>query len=358
MVPSFVGGCGPVIHRQFEASRDAQERGLVVSSAKTVLVTGGAGYIGSVVVEQLVRDGTRVVVFDNLSQGHREAVHPDAILFEGDLLNAGAIDSAIAEHRPASVLHFAAHSLVGESMQVPLRYLGDNVTAGVNLFRAMINHDVQQVILSSTANLFGEPEEMPITEGTPIVPGSAYGESKYILERMLSWLERIHGLRFAALRYFNAAGATAERGEDHSPETHLIPLVLEVALGQREQITIFGDDYPTDDGTCVRDYIHVSDLAQAHILALDALKEGSRVYNLGNGNGFSVKQVVETAREITGHAIPVVMGDRRPGDPATLVAGSQKIREELGWEPQFPHLRDIMETAWNWHQAHPEGYEK
>ena len=222
----------------------------------------------------------------------------------------------------------------------------------------MINHDVRQVILSSTANLFGEPEEIPITENTSIVPGSAYGESKYILERMLRWFEQIHGLRYAALRYFNAAGATPERGEDHSPETHLIPLVLEVALGQREQITIFGDDYPTDDGTCVRDYIHVSDLAQAHILALDALKDGSRVYNLGNGNGFSVKEVVETAREITGHPIPIVIGERRPGDPATLVAGSQKIRKELGWKPQFPHLQDIMQTAWNWHQKHPDGYAK
>ncbi|WP_197532170.1 UDP-glucose 4-epimerase GalE [Symmachiella macrocystis] len=327
-----------------------------MSSAKTILVTGGAGYIGSVVVEQLVGEGARVVVFDNLSQGHRAAVHPDAVFVEGDLLDAEAIESTVAEYRPESVLHFAAHSLVGESMQVPLKYLGQNVTAGLNLFQTMVNHDVRQLILSSTANLFGDPEEIPISESTKIAPGSAYGESKYILERMLAWLEQIHGLRYAALRYFNAAGATAERGEDHTPETHLIPLVLEVALGQRDQITVFGDDYPTEDGTCIRDYIHVSDLAQAHIRALDALAEGSRVYNLGNGNGFSVQDVIETAREVTGHPIPVVSGERRAGDPAILVADSQKIRAELDWKPQFPQLRDIMQTAWNWHQSHPNGY--
>lgn len=327
-----------------------------MTSSKTILVTGGAGYIGSVVVEQLVATGARVVVFDNLSQGHREAVHPEAIFVEGDLQDRGAIDSAMAEHHPESVLHFAASSLVGESMQTPLLYLGGNVTAGLNLFGAMIEHGVRRLILSSTANLFGDPQEIPITESEQIVPGSAYGESKYILERMLAWLDQIHGLRYAALRYFNAAGATVERGEDHAPETHLIPLVLEVALGKREHITVFGDDYPTDDGTCVRDYIHVSDLAQAHILALDALDGGSRAYNLGNGLGFSVQQVIETAREVTGHPIPVVNGPRRAGDPALLVAGSQKIRDELGWNPHYPQLRDIIETAWNWHQTHPDGY--
>jgi len=327
-----------------------------LSSAEKILVTGGAGYIGSVVVEQLVESGAQVVVFDNLSQGHRSAVHPGATFVEGNLLEAESINAAMAEHKPQSVMHFAARSLVGESMQKPFLYLGDNVQAGLNLFQAMVQHDVSRVIFSSTANLFGEPAEIPITESTEIIPGSAYGESKYILERMLAWLEQIHGLRFAALRYFNAAGATAERGEDHSPETHLIPLVLEVALGQREQITIFGDDYPTDDGTCMRDYIHVADLAQAHILALNALEEGSRVYNLGNGHGFSVQQVVETAREVTGHPIPVVMGKRRAGDPAVLVADSQKIRSELGWNPRYPQLKDIMRTAWNWHQKHPHGY--
>lgn len=329
-----------------------------MSSAKSVLVTGGAGYIGSVVVEQLIGNGVPVIVFDNLSKGHRAAVHPEAILVEGDLLDRNAITAAIAEHHPWGVMHFASHSLVGESMQQPLRYLGENVTAALNLFHAMIDHGVSRIILSSTAALFGEAVEMPITETATISPKSAYGESKYLLERMLVWLDQIHGMRYAALRYFNAAGATEERGEDHSPETHLIPLVLDVALGKRDQVTVFGDDYPTEDGSCVRDYIHVADLAQAHILALEALDESSRVYNLGNGSGFSVKQVIEIAREVTGHPIPHVVGERRSGDPAVLVAGSEKISRELNWQPRFPHLREIIETAWNWHREHPDGYPK
>ncbi len=321
-----------------------------------ILVTGGAGYIGSVVVEQLVAEGAAVVVFDNLSQGHREAVHPRATFVEGDLRDRPAVDAVLAEHRPDAVMHFASHTLVGESMQRPFLYLGVNVVAGLNLLESMVEHGVRRFILSSTANLFDAPERMPIDESERIVPGSPYGESKHILERMLHWLDRIHGLRYAALRYFNAAGATAERGEDHHPELHLIPIVLQVALGQRDDVTIFGDDYATPDGTCVRDYIHVVDLAQAHVLALRALDGGSRTYNLGNGQGFSVREVIETARRITGHPISAKMGPRRPGDPATLVAASDKIRRELGWQPRYPRLEQIVETAWNWHRAHPHGY--
>ncbi|MDA1050655.1 MAG: UDP-glucose 4-epimerase GalE [Planctomycetota bacterium] len=321
-----------------------------------ILVTGGAGYIGSVVVEQLVNQGDSVVVFDNLSLGHREAVHPEAEFIHADLADRAAIDQALAKHQPEAVMHFAAYSLVGESMKFPLQYLGENVTNFLNLLQGLVAHDVKQLILSSTANLFDAPERMPIDETERIVPGSPYGESKYICERMLYWLDKIHGLRYAALRYFNAAGASDQRGEDHTPELHLIPIVLQVALGQRERVSMFGDDYDTPDGTCVRDYIHVLDLAQAHILALQALDNGSRTYNLGNGQGFSVKQVIETAREITGHPIPADVVARRAGDPATLVAGSQKIRQELNWQPAYPELRAIIETAWRWHQSHPQGY--
>ena len=321
-----------------------------------VFVTGGAGYIGSIVVEQLVLAGEAVVVFDNLYQGHRAAVHPAAAFVQGDLHERAAIDAALGEHKPDAVMHFASYTLVGESMEQPMKYLGDNVSCGINLLEAAVKHGVSRFILSSTANLFDDPARMPIAEDERIVPGSPYGESKYILERMLHWLDRTGKLRFAALRYFNAAGASEERGEDHSPEMHLIPLVLQVALGQRDQIKIFGDDYPTRDGTCVRDYVHVIDLAQAHILALRALDGGSRTYNLGNGEGFTVREVIETARAITGHPIPANVVARRPGDPAVLIAGSEKIRRELGWEPRYPSLHAIIESAWKWHVAHPRGY--
>ncbi len=321
-----------------------------------ILVTGGAGYIGSIVVEQLVKAAESVVVFDNLYQGHRAAVHPDAVFVQGDLADRAAVDEVIKEHRPEAIMHFASHTLVGESMERPFLYLGENITNGLNLLQSAVAHGVRRFILSSTANLFDDPERMPIAETERIVPGSPYGESKYILERMLHWLDQVYDFRYAALRYFNAAGASSERGEDHSPEYHLIPIVLQVALGQREQVKIFGDDYPTRDGSCVRDYIHVLDLAQAHILALRALDQGSRTYNLGNGQGFTVKEVIETAREITGHPIPAEVVARRPGDPAVLIAGSDTIRRELGWEPRYPDLRQIIETAWQWHQSHPNGY--
>jgi len=322
----------------------------------TILVTGGAGYIGSVAVEQLVERGESVVVLDNLSQGHRAAVPAKAALVEADLNDRAAIDAVMKKHRPDAVMHFAAHSLVGESMKFPFQYLGANVTNGINLLSSMIDHGVRRFILSSTANLFDAPQRMPIDEQERIVPGSPYGESKFILERMLHWLDRIHGLRYATLRYFNAAGATENCGEDHQPELHLIPLVLEVAQGQRDSITIFGDDYPTADGTCVRDYIHVADLAQEHILALAAIEQQSRVYNLGNGKGFSVKEVVEAARKITGHAIPTKIGPRRAGDPPVLIASSDKIRRELNWQPQYADLNGIIDSAWKWHQRHPQGY--
>jgi UDP-glucose 4-epimerase len=321
-----------------------------------ILVTGGAGYIGSAAVELLIAAGESVIVFDNLSLGHRAAVHPAAVFVKGDLSNRAEIDGALSDHRPEAVMHFAAKSLVGESMEKPFLYLGDNVRNGLNLLESMVEHGVKRIILSSTANLFAQPERMPIDESERIVPGSPYGESKFILERMLHWLDRIYGFRFACLRYFNAAGATPARGEDHDPELHLIPLVLQVALGKREKVTIFGEDYPTRDGTCVRDYIHVIDLAQAHILALRALDRGSSFYNLGNGEGFTVKEVIDTAREITGRAIRADIGPRRAGDPAVLVAASDKIRKELGWVSQFPRVHEIIESAWRWHKANPNGY--
>ncbi len=321
-----------------------------------LLITGGAGYIGSIVVERLIEAGESVVVFDNLYQGHQAAVHPDAIFIEGDLADPTAVEALFGEHRPEAIMHFASHTLVGESMQDPFRYLGENITNGLNLLRSAVQHDVRRFILSSTANLFDDPTRIPIDEQERILPGSPYGESKYILERMLGWLDQVYDFRYAALRYFNAAGASAERGEDHHPETHLIPLVLNVALGKRDKVVIFGDDYPTPDGTCVRDYIHVIDLAEAHILALRALERGSRVYNLGNGQGFSVKEVIATAREVTGRPIPAEIGPRRPGDPPVLIASSERIERELGWKPRYPTLRDIVESAWRWHQAHPQGY--
>ena len=321
-----------------------------------VLVTGGAGYIGSVTSEVLLSRGHDVVVFDNLSQGHRAAVPAAAEWVEGDLSSSQEIREAIGQHRPDAVMHFAARSLVGESMDKPFVYLRDNVVSGLNLLDACVAGGVERFILSSTANLFGTPASAMIDEQAPIAPGSPYGESKWALERALGWLSQTKNLRFASLRYFNAAGASDERGEHHTPETHLIPLVLQVAAGLRQHITIFGDDYDTPDGTCIRDYIHVLDLAEAHILALHALDQGNRVYNLGNGEGFSVRQVIETARAVTGASIREQMGPRRAGDPARLVASSDRIRDELGWVPRFPDLEQIIDSAWRWHQQHPDGY--
>jgi UDP-glucose 4-epimerase len=309
------------------------------------------------VVEQLVEAGETVIVYDNLYQGHREAVHPDAKLIVGDLADTALLTRTMAEYRVEAIMHFASYTLVGESVEHPFLYLGDNITNGLNLLRAASELGVKRFILSSTANLFDDPQQMPISEQERIVPGSPYGESKYILERLLYWLDRTKGLKYAALRYFNAAGASSVRGEDHDPETHIIPLVLQVALGQREQFIIFGDDYPTPDGTCVRDYIHVLDLAQAHILALQALQNGqSRTYNLGNGQGYSILELIEVARKITGHPIPAEVGPRRPGDPAILIASADSIRQELGWQPKHSDLETIVGDAWRWFKDHPNGY--
>jgi UDP-glucose 4-epimerase len=323
-----------------------------------ILVTGGAGYIGSIVTEELVARGENVVVLDNLCFGHRAAVHLDATFVEGDLADRPTVAALFAEYDIDVVMHFAANTLTGESMVRPFRYIGDNVRTSLNLLEEAVVHGVRRFIFSSTANLFDDPLRMPIDEDERIVPGSPYGESKNIVERMLTWLDRLCGVRYAALRYFNAAGAspTGERGEDHDPETHLMPLVLQVAQGQQDHVTIFGGDYPTRDGTCVRDYIHVSDLAQAHILALEALDGGSRTYNLGNGQGFTVKEIIQACRDVTGHPIPAHVGPRRPGDPAELVASSDRIRAELGWEPRYPNLHTIVQHAWQWHRTHPDGY--
>ncbi|HZY44092.1 MAG TPA: UDP-glucose 4-epimerase GalE [Anaerolineae bacterium] len=323
-----------------------------------ILVTGGAGYIGSHVVEELCESGESVVVIDNLYTGHRAAVHPKATFIEGDLKDTALLQRLFDDHSFDGVMHFAAYTLVGESMAQPFLYVGDNVTNALNLLRAMIDHNVKRFILSSTANLFDDPARMPIDEAERIVPGSPYGESKYIVERILHWLDRTSQLRYAALRYFNAAGASprGNRGEHHAHETHLIPLILQVALGQREKISVFGNDYSTPDGTCIRDYVHVTDLAQAHILALRALDQGSRTYNLGNGQGHSVKEVIDAARSITGREIKMEFGPRRSGDPAILIASSDKIRRELGWQPRYEALHDIIATAWDWHRSHPNGY--
>tara|TARA_B100000497_G_scaffold63020_1_gene71335 strand:- start:397 stop:1374 length:978 start_codon:yes stop_codon:yes gene_type:complete len=321
-----------------------------------VLVTGGAGYIGSITAEVLLAEGHEVIVFDNLSQGHRAAVPDDAVWVQGDLSEPSAIRRAMMAHRPEAVMHFAAKSLVGDSMVRPFAYLRDNVVEGLNLIEACVDSGVQRFILSSTANLFGAPGNAMIDEQASIAPGSPYGESKWTLERALDWVSQTHGMRYAILRYFNAAGASAQRGEHHLPETHLIPLVLQVAAGQRDCMTVFGDDYDTPDGTCIRDYIHVLDLAAAHLLALGAIETDNCTYHLGNGDGFSVRQVIETARTVTGTRIPEAIGQRRPGDPPRLVANSDKIRRELGWQPQFAELEQIVSSAWQWHQAFPNGY--
>ncbi len=324
-----------------------------------VLVTGGAGYIGSHIVEVLLDAGYDVIVFDNLSTGHRQAVAPKAMFVHGDLRQIGQVEDLFAAHEFAGIFHFASYILVPESMQKPWMYLRDNVVASANLLEVATRHGVGRFILSSTANLFDDPQRIPISEEEHVIPGSPYGESKAIAERQLLWMERIHGLKYCALRYFNAAGAhpNGHIGEDHPVETHLIPIVLQVALGQRDHITINGTDYDTPDGTCIRDYIHVLDLASAHVGAFESLADGpSRNYNLGTGRGYSVQEVVETARKVTGHAIPVQIGERRAGDLPALVADNTRIKQELGWEPEFAELGAIIETAWKWHQSHPRGF--
>ena len=325
--------------------------------ADRVLVTGGAGYIGGVVAAQLLRKGCDVIVCDNLSHGSKKAVPAGAKLIVADTADRAALDCIFQEHRIDAVMHFAAFIEAGESMQVPEKYFRNNTVNSLTLLEAMLAHKVQRLVFSSTAALYGTPDRTPIEETDPLRPTNAYGESKLLVERMLAWFHRIHGLRYSCLRYFNAAGAAGDLGEDHMPESHLIPLTLQVALGKREYISIFGTDYPTPDGTCVRDYIHVSDLASAHILVLDALRQRDKlIYNLGTGRGYSVREVVETVRRVTGHPIPAREVARRPGDPAVLVAGAGSIQRDLHWQPQFPALESIVRSAWEWRCAHPDGY--
>jgi UDP-glucose 4-epimerase len=325
--------------------------------AEIVLVTGGAGYIGSVVTAQLLQKGYEVLVLDNLSHGHKAAVPAGARFISGDIADRASLDRLFAEIHFDAVMHFAAFIEAGESMQLPEKYFRNNSLNALTLLEAVLAHKVPRFVFSSTAALYGTPERTPIEESDPLRPTNAYGESKLIVEQMLSWLHRIHGLKYACLRYFNAAGAWQGISEDHQPESHLIPIALEVALGRRKELAIYGTDYPTPDGTCVRDYIHVGDLASAHLLVLEALKEKDKlIYNLGNGRGFSVREVVATVRRVTGHPIPAKESPRRPGDPAVLVASSEKIRRELRWVPQYPDLESIVSTAWEWRQAHPNGY--
>ena len=326
----------------------------------TILVLGGAGYIGSHTVYALIEKGVDVVVIDNLETGHIEAVHEKARFYKGDIRDRAFVDSVLDKEKIDAVIHFAANSLVGESMVNPLKYYDNNVNGTKVLLQSMVAHGLDKIVFSSTAATYGEPEKVPILETDRTEPTNPYGETKLAMEKMFKWTDRAHGLKYVSLRYFNACGAhiSGKIGEAHSPETHLIPLILQVPLGQREYISIFGDDYDTSDGTCIRDYIHVTDLAQAHILAVDYLMKGneSNIFNLGNGVGFTVKEVIDTARKVTGHEIPARIAERRAGDPARLIASSDKARQVLLWKPEHADLEEIISTAWNWHKNHPNGY--
>jgi UDP-glucose 4-epimerase len=316
-----------------------------------LLVTGGAGYIGGTVATILMQAGHRVTILDNLCHSKRNEVPQGAEFVEADIADRPRVEKLLRDLQPDGVLHFAALIEAGDSMKVPEVYFRNNTASTLALLEAMHATGIKKLVFSSTAAVYGEPKSVPIEETAALAPTNAYGESKLLVEYMLQWLHRIHGLRYASLRYFNVAGALPHRGEAHEPESHIIPLILDVALGRRASISIFGDDYPTPDGTCIRDYIHVRDLADAHILALTALADRDQmILNLGNGSGFSVKEVVESARRVTGHAIPVELKPRRPGDPARLVASSEKAKAELGWNPQIPNIDDIMASAWQWHQ--------
>lgn len=326
----------------------------------TILVLGGAGYIGSHTVYELVDRGEDVVIIDNLETGHAEAVHPLARFYQGDIWDRAFVDSVFDKEKIDAVIHFAANSLVGESMVNPLKYYDNNLCGTKVLLESMVSHGIDKIVFSSTAATYGEPERVPIVETDKTEPTNTYGETKLSMEKMFKWTGLAHGLRYVSLRYFNACGAhiSGEIGEAHSPETHLIPLILQVPNKKREYISIFGDDYDTKDGTCVRDYIHVTDLAQAHILAVKYLAEGneSNIFNLGNGVGFTVNEVIETARKVTGHPIPAKVSPRRAGDPAKLIASSEKAKTVLGWKPEHADLEEIIASAWKWHKSHPDGY--
>jgi len=325
-----------------------------------VLVCGGAGYIGSHCVYALIDRNEKVVVVDNLQTGHAGAVHKEAKFFQGDIRNREFLDHIFMKNEIEAVIHFAANSLVGASMTAPFAYYDNNVHGSQVLLETMNKYSVKNVVFSSTAAAYGEPKSIPVLETDPTEPTNPYGETKLAVEKMMKWADKAYGIKHIILRYFNVAGAheSAVIGEDHQPETHLIPLILQVPLNKREHITIFGDNYDTHDGTCVRDYIQVMDLVEAHILALDKLRQGagSSVYNLGNGEGFSVKEMIEAARKVTGHPIPAVVSDRRAGDPSKLIASSQKVKEELGWKPRFIDIEDIIATAWKWHNNKPNGF--
>ncbi len=326
-----------------------------------ILVTGGAGYIGSHTVAELLAKREEVVIVDNLQQGHRDAVLGGK-LYVGDLRDGDFMDTVFRENEMEAVIHFAANSLVGESMQNPAKYYHNNVYGTLCLLEKMNHYGVNKIVFSSTAATYGEPERVPIQESDRTLPTNTYGETKLAMEKMMKWFDTAHGIKYVSLRYFNAAGAHASGkiGEDHHPETHLIPIILQAALGKRAHISIYGDDYGTPDGTCIRDYIHVSDLSDAHVLAVEKLRKGSEsgIYNLGNGKGFSVKEVIDIARKVTGRAIPAVIEARRSGDPAVLVASSERGRAELGWKPSRDSLEKIIESAWSWHESHPDGYKR
>ena len=328
----------------------------------TILVLGGAGYIGSHTVYELIDNGYDVVIADNLETGYMAAVHPKARFYKGDIRNRDFIDSVFDQEKIDGVIHFAANSLVGESMTKPLKYYDNNLCGTKVLLESMVAHDIKYIVFSSTAATYGEPERIPIMEEDRTCPTNCYGETKLSMEKMFKWTSLAHGMKFVSLRYFNACGAhkSGEIGEAHNPESHLIPLILQVPNGKRPEISIFGDDYDTKDGTCIRDYIHVTDLAQAHILAMEYLAKGgdNAIFNLGNGVGFTVNEVIETARRVTGHPIPAKVCPRRAGDPAQLIASSQKARDILGWKPQYDDLKTIISSAWNWHKNHPNGFEK
>lgn len=326
--------------------------------ARRFLVTGGAGYVGSHLVAALAERGESVVVLDNLLTGHRQAVPAGVQLVVADLADTGTVDALLADGPWDAVFHFASLSQVGESMRLPFRYLIDNGVNGMRLIEACVRHRVGRFVLSSTAALFGTPRSVPIPEDAPLAPESPYGDSKWFLERTLHWAARVHGLRYASLRYFNAAGAdpAGRYGEDHRPESHLVPLVIDAALGRRPPLDVYGNDYPTSDGTCVRDYVHVTDLADAHMLALDYLERDSITVNLGNGTGHSVLQVIDAVQRVSERKVPYQFCPRRPGDPAVLVASSERAQRELGWRPRFADLEDIVRTALCWREAHPHGY--
>ena len=326
-----------------------------------ILVCGGAGYIGSHAVHALIEKGEQVVIVDNLQTGHRGALNPKAKFYEGDIRDASVLDKIFTENKVEAVIHFAANSLVGESMEKPLLYFNNNVYGMQVLLEGMVRHGVDKIVFSSTAATYGEPKRVPIHEDDETKPTNTYGETKLTMEKMMKWVSRANGVRYVSLRYFNAAGALPDGsiGEDHKTETHLIPLILQVPTGRRDHITVFGDDYPTPDGTCLRDYIHVVDLADAHVLALEYLRKGgaSDIFNLGNGQGFSVKEMIAAAEKATGRSIKVEIGARRAGDPAQLIASSEKARLVLGWKPQFTDVEQVIGTAWKWHESHPHGYE-